>query len=180
MDAHAHTHTHTHMHTHTHKRMHTRTHMHKNKHAHTCTHIHAHTYTHTCSDFHAHTHASVHAHTHHTHTHTKTHTHTHKHTHTRTHTHTSQVAEGHYRESISLAAQDVDIVGVGERNNIIIESVSKPVLSFRALKGVVRNLTLRQVFFFVRILQQICFELFLRPEPGTSNPKHIYIYITST
>jgi hypothetical protein len=34
----------------------------------------------------------------------------------------------------------VDIIGVGERNNIIIESVSRPVLSFRAIKGIVRNL----------------------------------------
>ena len=49
-----------------------------------------------------------------------------------------------HQESISLAAVDVDIIGVGERANILIESVSKPVLSFRAVKGVVRNLTLRQ------------------------------------
>jgi len=55
-----------------------------------------------------------------------------------------EVSEGHYKEAISLAAVDVDIVGVGERNNIVIESISKPVLSFRALKGVVRNVTLRQ------------------------------------
>ena len=54
------------------------------------------------------------------------------------------MGEGHYRESISLAAVDVDIIGIGERTNILIESVSKPVLSFRAIKGVVRNLTLRQ------------------------------------
>lgn len=52
--------------------------------------------------------------------------------------------ESWYQESISLAAVDVDIIGVGERANILIESVSKPVLSFRAVKGVVRNLTLRQ------------------------------------
>ena len=61
-----------------------------------------------------------------------------------TRTDTIQLAEGHYKESISLAAVDVEIIGVGERNNIIIESVSKPVLTFRAVKGVVRNVTLRQ------------------------------------
>ena len=55
-----------------------------------------------------------------------------------------EVAEGTYREAISLAAVDVDIIGVGERANIIVESASKPVLTFRALKGLVRNLTLRQ------------------------------------
>jgi parallel beta-helix repeat protein len=55
-----------------------------------------------------------------------------------------EVSEGHYLESISLAAVDVDIVGIGQACNIVIESVSKPVLTFRALKGLVRNVTLRQ------------------------------------
>lgn len=55
-----------------------------------------------------------------------------------------QLSEGVYQESVTLAAVDVDIVGEGDRNNITIESVSKPVISFRAMKGAVRNITLRQ------------------------------------
>eukprot|EP00288_Rhodomonas_lens_P014678 CAMPEP_0177715718 /NCGR_PEP_ID=MMETSP0484_2-20121128/14141_1 /TAXON_ID=354590 /ORGANISM="Rhodomonas lens, Strain RHODO" /LENGTH=770 /DNA_ID=CAMNT_0019227731 /DNA_START=71 /DNA_END=2383 /DNA_ORIENTATION=+ len=55
------------------------------------------------------------------------------------------IAEGTYNESINIAAVDVDIIGAGDRDKTIVESTSRPVLSFRAMKGTVRNLTLRQV-----------------------------------
>lgn len=57
---------------------------------------------------------------------------------------TVSVAAGTYQESMTIAAVDVDVVGEGDRAGVVVEAHGRPVLSFRAARGSVRNLTLRQ------------------------------------
>ena len=54
------------------------------------------------------------------------------------------VCEGTYHESVHLAAVDIDLIGQGERKKIVIHSVSRPALTFKALRGSVRNITFVQ------------------------------------
>ena len=53
-------------------------------------------------------------------------------------------AEGTYEESIHLAAVDVDLIGEGSISKIVVKSVGRPAITFRAAKGTVKNITFKQ------------------------------------